>query len=182
MNPLEWINRKLADFLGLPGRFDVMYEGIRQIFEAEARYRAARGVFVQSVRERSALEAMAELDRMRAEWHGINGKLIIERRESLGQVPWTLIVVGVKLLAATVIVLAIVGLLKKTTAMENIARTLEAAGATPAEITEAMRVATTDDEKGALQSVTEGTVGLVKWVVLGTLGIMLLPQITARLR
>lgn len=175
MSPLDWINDKLAQFLGLPAKWDAWYEEARQIFEAEARYRFSRGIPVQGARELAAIETLVQLDQMRREWAGVYGKLVIDERAALGQLPVQLIVVAVRLVAVTIIVLAITGLFKKSSAMESIVADLRSMGATPDQVLKAMQVSR--DEKSALESVATGAVSLLKWIVLGGIAMAVVPRL-----
>lgn len=180
MNLLDWINDKLREFLGLPSRFDRMYAQAQQIFEAEARYRATQlgPNAPQSEREKAAILAMVEIDTMRREWSGIRNKLVVEERTTLGQTPLTLVVVGLKAIAAAVIVWAITALLRKATAMEQVVDALAEAGATPEQIIEAVKV--TPQEQSALATVAGAVSNTVMWVAIGAVALFVVPQLFGR--
>lgn len=180
MNPLDWINSKLSEFLSVPARLDRMYAQAQQIFEAEARYRASRGVQQQSEREKAAIIAMVEIDTMRREWRGIRDKLVVEERTTLGQTPLTLIVVGLKAITAAIIVWAITALLRKASVMEQVVDALADAGATPEQILEAVKV--TPQEQSALATVAGAVSNVVMWVAIGAFALFVVPQLIGRKR
>ena len=178
MNPIDWINSKLRDFLALPGKWAAWYEEARQIYEAEARARFARGSYEQSQRELAAIEAMFAIEKLRQEHRAVLDKLVVQDAAALGAIPIVVGVIGA--ISLTLIVLAITGIFRKSTGLESAIDALRTSGATPAQILEALRVA--PEEQSALEAVVSGTVNLVKWFVIGGAVFLLLPVIRERFR
>lgn len=179
---LDWINEKLGDFLGVPARLDRIYEDARQVFEAEARYRMSQDPpsYVQSDREVAALEAMAQIDKIRGWWRSIRGKLVIEERQTLGQVPVAVIVVALKAVTAIIIVGGIVLVLTKTSVMEGVVRQLRLAGATPEEIIQGMEL--TPKEKSVIGEITGGLTKTAMWLAIGAAAVFIGPALVGRRR